>query len=126
MQTVHVLFTIITKIELCDTGGMERYNTLSVSYFTAASAVIICYSLVDRASFSAVRYHLAEAVDNASRRNGVGFGGHLGRSTSDGHKQQHHRDSRPPVAIFLCGTKSDLLVNDSPMAEDTSLKAVRL
>jgi GTPase SAR1 family protein len=103
---------------------MERYNTLSVSYFTAASAVVVCYSLVDRSSFSAVRYHLTEAVDNASRRSGGGFGGHLGRSASGCHRQQHCRRGRPPVAVFLCGTKSDLLVNDVPMAEDSSLKAV--
>jgi GTPase SAR1 family protein len=116
---------LVFQLELCDTGGMERYNTLSISYFTAASAVIVCYSLVDRASFSAVRYHLDEAVDNASKRNAGGFGAVSGRPERANSASDRHRLScRPPVSVFLCGTKSDLLANNTPSTDDPSSKVV--
>lgn len=71
------------QLELWDTAGIERFATLSASYFHNAAAAIICYSSADRNSFNMLSQHLLEIV-------------------------MHSKTAR----VFLCATKVDLSIHD--------------
>ncbi|KAK2180476.1 hypothetical protein NP493_441g01024 [Ridgeia piscesae] len=69
------------RVELWDTAGIERFATLSSSYFQSASAAILCYSTTDRQSFNLVSQHILDIIMHSST-----------------------------ARIFLCGNKIDLAV----------------
>jgi len=66
------------KLEVWDTAGIERFATLSASYYHGASAAILCYSSIDRDSFNTLSQHLLETIMHAKT-----------------------------IKVFLCSTKSD-------------------
>jgi len=66
-------------LELWDTAGLERFESLSVSYFSQARAVIICYSHDVEASIQALSQHVLDATQLAEN----------------------------PL-VFLCGNKHDI------------------
>lgn len=63
-----------------DTAGLERFSTLSISYFQSATAAILCYSLNNRESFGLLSQHILDTVDRSKT-----------------------------AKIFLCGNKLDLV-----------------
>lgn len=71
------------KLELWDTAGIERFATLSASYFQSSSAAVLCYSRVDRESFSMLSQHILDII-------------------------MHSKTAK----IFLCGNKCDLHSDD--------------
>ena len=73
----HVL--CLVQVELWDTAGIERFATLSSSYFQGASAAVLCYSTTDRQSFNVVSQHILDIIMHSST-----------------------------ARIFLCGNKIDL------------------
>jgi len=80
--TDNVIFlTCCVQVELWDTAGIERFATLSSSYFQSASAAILCYSTTDRQSFNLVSQHILDIIMHSST-----------------------------ARIFLCGNKIDLAV----------------
>ena len=66
------------QLEVWDTAGIERFATLSASYYHNAAAAILCYSSVNRDSFNALPQHLLETIMHTKT-----------------------------VKIFLCSTKND-------------------
>jgi len=66
------------QLTLWDTAGIERFTTLSASYFHSTHAAIVCYALDDLESFSYSSQHVLEAVEQTGT-----------------------------AKIFLCGTKKD-------------------
>ena len=66
-----------------DTAGSERYEAMSRIYYRGAMAAIICYDLTDFSSFDKVKFWVNEL-----------------------------RTHEENCAIFLCGTKLDLLQKD--------------
>lgn len=71
------------KLELWDTAGIERFATLSSSYFQSASAAIICYSVDNRESFNMLSQHILEAIMHSET-----------------------------VKVFMCGNKTDVPCDD--------------
>jgi small GTP-binding protein len=67
------------QLVLWDTAGIERFATLSASYYQSASAAILCYDLGNRDTFNMLSQHLIEMAI-------------------------HMRTGK----IFLCGNKQDL------------------
>jgi len=43
------------KLRIWDTAGQEKFRTITNSYYRGAHGVIVCYSIIDRDSFHAVR-----------------------------------------------------------------------
>jgi GTPase SAR1 family protein len=80
-------YGIRLQLQLWDTSGLERFHSLSANYYSGASAVIVCYSVVDQLSLSSAAQYIIEAMDNAGRC-----------SSSCG----------VCPLVFLCGNKSDL------------------
>ncbi|XP_077287116.1 RAS oncogene family member RabX6 [Arctopsyche grandis] len=67
------------KLQLWDTGGMERVASITSSYYKFAEAAILVFSLDNAASFHVLSQHLLDIVTYAEN-----------------------------AKIFLCGNKSDL------------------
>lgn len=67
------------KLQLWDTGGMERIASVTSSYYKFAEAAILVFSLDNASSFHILSQHLLEIVTYAEN-----------------------------AKIFLCGNKSDL------------------
>lgn len=67
------------KLQLWDTGGMERVASITSSYYKFAEAAILVFSLDNAASFHTLSQHLLDVVTYAEN-----------------------------AKIFLCGNKSDL------------------
>jgi Ras-related protein Rab-1A len=68
------------KIQIWDTAGQDRFRTITSSYYRGANAVIICYDITDRITFSNI-YKWIEEVE---------------------------RFSLSTPLMILCGTKNDL------------------
>ena len=60
---------------------MERFSSLSIGYYTSASAAIVCFALDDRGTFDRIPQHIRDILDQ--------------RTWSETNK------------IFLCGTRLD-------------------
>lgn len=71
-------------LNIWDTAGSERYQSMTKMYYRGARAAILCYDLTERTSFDKIRYWVGELQEN----------------------EQHCR-------IYLCGTKKDLIDNDT-------------
>nr|XP_023020281.1 ras-related protein Rab-30 isoform X1 [Leptinotarsa decemlineata]XP_023020360.1 ras-related protein Rab-30 isoform X1 [Leptinotarsa decemlineata] len=81
------------KLQLWDTGGMERVASITSSYYKFAEAAILVFSLDNPASFHVLSQHLLDIVTYAEN-----------------------------AKIFLCGNKSDL-VQDIPQVSDSEIEA---
>ena len=71
--------SVAAQVDLWDTAGLERFESLSASYFTQAKAVIVCYSDDVESSVQALSQHILEATQLAQT-----------------------------ALVFLCGNKADL------------------
>ncbi|XP_033757492.1 ras-related protein Rab-24-like [Pecten maximus] len=71
-------------LNVWDTAGSERYQSMSKIYYRGARAAILCYDLTDKSSFEKVRFWVSELQTN----------------------EEHCR-------MYLCGTKKDLLDEDA-------------
>jgi Ras-related protein Rab-39B len=71
------------KLQLWDTGGQERYRSITRSYYRNTAAALIVYDVTDRQSFDNVKTWLEE-IRNNSR-------------------------SGPLTVIFIIGSKCDLV-----------------
>ncbi|KAF4527628.1 hypothetical protein B566_EDAN016359 [Ephemera danica] len=69
----------LIRLQLWDTGGMERVASITSSYYKFAEAAILVFSLDNPASFHVLSQHLLDIVTYAEN-----------------------------AKIFLCGNKSDL------------------
>ncbi|XP_017781201.1 PREDICTED: GTP-binding protein ypt1 [Nicrophorus vespilloides] len=76
------------KLQLWDTGGMERVASITSSYYKFAEAAILVFSLDNPASFHVLSQHLLDIVTYAEN-----------------------------AKIFLCGNKEDLVNNVSQVSE---------
>ena len=74
---------VCLQLVLWDTAGIERFATLSSSYYQSASAAILCYSRENRESFAMLSQHLLDTA-------------------------MHMQTGK----IFLCGNKCDLQCDD--------------
>ncbi|XP_018576932.1 ras-related protein Rab-30 [Anoplophora glabripennis] len=81
------------KLQLWDTGGMERVASITSSYYKFAEAAILVFALDNPASFHVLSQHLLDIVTYAEN-----------------------------AKIFLCGNKYDL-VDDVPQVTDTEIEA---
>jgi small GTP-binding protein len=48
------------KLNICDTAGQEKYQSLTGVYFRDAQCVLICYDLADRKTFDGIPVYLKE------------------------------------------------------------------
>ncbi|XP_014666980.1 PREDICTED: GTP-binding protein ypt1-like [Priapulus caudatus] len=89
-QTFSVTSKDDFKVQLWDTGGMERVATVTSSYYKFSDAAILTYSAEDLESFNNLSQHILEIVSYAEN-----------------------------AKIFLCGNKADLheYVTDSQINE---------
>ncbi|XP_062616227.1 ras-related protein Rab-24-like isoform X2 [Saccostrea cucullata] len=71
-------------LNIWDTAGSERYQSMTKMYYRGARAAILCYDLTDKSSFDKIRYWVGELQEN----------------------EQYCR-------MYICGTKKDLIDNDS-------------
>ncbi|ESO97019.1 hypothetical protein LOTGIDRAFT_188052 [Lottia gigantea] len=67
-----------------DTAGSERYESMSRIYYRNAKAAVLCFDLTDKSSFDRVRFWIGELQD-------------------------HEENCK----IYLCGTKKDIVDDDS-------------
>nr|CAI5864231.1 unnamed protein product [Callosobruchus analis] len=81
------------KLQLWDTGGMERVASITSSYYKFAEAAILVFSLDNVASFHILSQHLLDIVTYAEN-----------------------------AKIFLCGNKLDL-VGGEPQITDVEIEA---
>ncbi|XP_071455171.1 ras-related protein Rab-1 [Hetaerina americana] len=84
----------VIKLQLWDTGGMERVASITSSYYKFAEAAILVFAVDNPASFHVLSQHLLDVVTYAEN-----------------------------AKIFLCGNKSDLvpsLSGSSSSVADTS------
>ena len=72
-------FPYCPQLDLWDTAGIERFATLSASYFQSATAAIMCYSVDDRESFSMLSQHMLDIIMHSET-----------------------------CKLFLCGNKTDI------------------
>uniref|UniRef100_A0A0K8SSZ8 Uncharacterized protein n=1 Tax=Lygus hesperus TaxID=30085 RepID=A0A0K8SSZ8_LYGHE len=79
------------KLQLWDTGGMERVASITSSYYKFAEAAILVFALDNPASFHILSQHLLDIVTYAEN-----------------------------AKIFLCGNKSDL-VTQVPQVTDADM-----
>ncbi|XP_048744976.1 ras-related protein Rab-24-like isoform X2 [Ostrea edulis] len=70
-------------LNIWDTAGSERYQSMAKMYYRGARAAILCYDLTDKSSFEKIRYWVGELQEN----------------------EQYCR-------MYICGTKKDLIDND--------------
>jgi Ras-related protein Rab-1A len=68
------------KFQIWDTAGQDRFRTITSSYYRGANAVILCYDVTDKLSFSNINKWLEEV----------------------------ERFSLSKPILILCGTKTDL------------------
>ncbi|KOB66303.1 Rab7, partial [Operophtera brumata] len=80
------------KLQLWDTGGMERIASVTSSYYKFAEAAILVFSLDNSSSFHILSQHLLDIVTYAEN-----------------------------AKIFLCGNKSDL-EGMSPQVTDADIE----
>ncbi|CAH2104567.1 unnamed protein product [Euphydryas editha] len=80
------------KLQLWDTGGMERIASVTSSYYKYAEAAILVFSLDNSSSFHILSQHLLDIVTYAEN-----------------------------AKIFLCGNKSDL-EGSSPQVTDADIE----
>uniref|UniRef100_A0A3Q3WNT0 Uncharacterized protein n=1 Tax=Mola mola TaxID=94237 RepID=A0A3Q3WNT0_MOLML len=73
----------VITLGIWDTAGSERYEAMSRIYYRGARAAIVCYDLTDSGSFQRARFWVKE-LQNC---------------------EEHCK-------IYLCGTKTDLVVED--------------
>ncbi|KAJ8942284.1 hypothetical protein NQ318_005602 [Aromia moschata] len=81
------------KLQLWDTGGMERVASITSSYYKFAEAAVLVFALDNPASFHVLSQHLLDIVTYAEN-----------------------------AKIFLCGNKSDL-IEDVPQVTDSEIEA---
>nr|CAH7713064.1 unnamed protein product [Callosobruchus chinensis] len=81
------------KLQLWDTGGMERVASITSSYYKFSEAAILVFSLDNIASFHVLSQHLLDIVTYAEN-----------------------------AKIFLCGNKLDI-VGEEPQITDTEIEA---
>ncbi|XP_044268009.1 ras-like GTP-binding protein YPT1 [Tribolium madens] len=81
------------KLQLWDTGGMERVASITSSYYKFAEAAVLVFALDNPASFHVLSQHLLDIVTYAEN-----------------------------AKIFLCGNKEDLLSN-VPQITDSEIEA---
>lgn len=82
------------KLQLWDTGGMERVASITSSYYKFAEAAILVFALDNPSSFHVLSQHLLDIVTYAEN-----------------------------AKIFLCGNKCDLVINDPPQVTDTEIES---
>nr|CAD7195871.1 unnamed protein product [Timema douglasi]CAD7265372.1 unnamed protein product [Timema shepardi]CAD7402255.1 unnamed protein product [Timema poppensis]CAD7570439.1 unnamed protein product [Timema californicum] len=80
------------RLQLWDTGGMERVASITSSYYKFAEAAILVFSLDNTASFHVLSQHLLDIVTYAEN-----------------------------AKIFLCGNKSDL-EGQTPQVTDSDME----
>lgn len=81
------------KLQLWDTGGMERVASITSSYYKFAEAAVLVFSFDNPASFHVLSQHLLDIVTYAEN-----------------------------AKIFLCGNKCDL-IGDTPQITDGEIEA---
>ncbi|KAL3280683.1 hypothetical protein HHI36_003920 [Cryptolaemus montrouzieri] len=81
------------KLQLWDTGGMERVASITSSYYKFSEAAILVFSLDNPSSFHTLSQHLLDIVTYAET-----------------------------AKIFLCGNKTDL-VTDPPQISDAEIES---
>ncbi|XP_063228524.1 ras-related protein Rab-30 isoform X1 [Bacillus rossius redtenbacheri] len=81
------------RLQLWDTGGMERVASITSSYYKFAEAAILVFALDNAASFHILSQHLLEIVSYAEN-----------------------------AKIFLCGNKSDL-EGHTPQVSDSDMES---
>ncbi|KAL1124483.1 hypothetical protein AAG570_001109 [Ranatra chinensis] len=82
----------VIKLQLWDTGGMERVASITSSYYKFAEAAILVFALDNPASFHVLSQHLLDIVTYAEN-----------------------------AKIFLCGNKLDL-VGQVPQVTDADME----
>ena len=88
-----IYYYICMQVELWDTAGIERFATLSSSYFQGASGAVLCYSTTDRQSFNLVSQHILDIIMHSST-----------------------------ARIFLCGNKVDLAALHGEQITDSDVR----
>ncbi|XP_060085561.1 ras-related protein Rab-24-like [Ylistrum balloti] len=81
-------------LNIWDTAGSERYQSMSKIYYRGARAAILCYDLTDKSSFEKIRFWVSELQTNEEN-----------------------------CRMYLCGTKKDL-IDDDPESRAVSLSVV--
>lgn len=82
------------KLQLWDTGGMERVASITSSYYKFAEAAILVFSFDCPDSFNILSQHLLDIVTYAES-----------------------------AKIFLCGNKTDLVTQKSEQVTDADIEA---
>lgn len=77
------------SLQIWDTAGQERFRVLAPMYYRGAQAAILCYSIIDEATFTEIDYWASNLKENAG----------------------------PDVELFLVGNKCDL-EKDRAVSED--------
>jgi small GTP-binding protein len=63
----YLINDILCKIDLWDTGGQERYKSITSAYYKGASGAIIVYDVTSSTTFNNVEKWLQEIKERASR-----------------------------------------------------------
>ena len=63
----YLINDILCKIDLWDTGGQERYKSITASYYKGASGAIIVYDVTSSTTFNNIEKWLQEIKERTSR-----------------------------------------------------------
>ena len=53
------------KLQIWDTAGQEKFNTLTQSFFKNANGIVVCFSLTDQTSFEKVTSWMEQIANKA-------------------------------------------------------------
>lgn len=89
----------ITRIQIWDTSGEDRYRAITSAYYRGANAIVICVDMTARASFESIQRWFDEA---------------------------HSHTGNNEVLFVLAGTKSDLIDRQVVTPEELQARAKEL
>lgn len=61
------------QLNIWDTGGQEKYKSLTSMYYKGAHAALITYSVIDEQSFKQLGYWIKQISENANREKVLKF-----------------------------------------------------
>lgn len=136
MSTIGVDFKIKTfkigkhlvKLQIYDTGGQERFRTITANYYHAADGIIVVYDIADRVSFDAVPQWLDD-IDALARPEACKI--LIGNKSDLEHDRTTQKDEAMNLAqsfgmpFFETSAKENLNVNEMFMKMAEAIKETR-
>ena len=111
-QTIRLRDGAQIKLSLWDTGGQERFRSMSSLYYRDAAGAVLVYDCTDTASFESVKYWVSELRAKGPPSVVIAVAG----NKSDAAPDKKHVD--PAVAKAYCDENNMLFFETSALSGD--------